>query len=739
MKSSCSLLHVLQTKVFMTKPGSRSDWDSIVCLDDSTIEPMDTSLSVYTVDTSNSDFQLRDIADGKERCEQCELLRIASPRENIKCRNCRLPDIIEPISSQSSSKGRASYPKLSIPDLSQKQPVSNFDPTHASGLHPTSESAKHAHHNQRCSACELSAMMDPSGTHVCSSSSPDPAFLSPTSPASSQYSVKRSRAGRNSKLPPNALHRLQAWLDANRHNPYPSADMKQQLAQECGITEKQVTTWFTNARARQLNSLDDYVTESSDDGMSDGELGDNVADIPIGDMGGLTFVPEGRQQGKYGRAASVSGASIFSPTQARQRPCRRGKKKVYRQGNTNAPLPTQTPTLLSPALVSSPLEYYPGQSDHAFSRDMTATADSSLSMNDTTAAGTPSDPEMWQCTFCRKSLVPKSWRRHEETQHRPKAQWTCMLYGPRLSIPARSNSSSICAFCNMKNPPETHFQTHHRIEDCAKRDVTDRTFFRPDHLRQHVKNFHNATLYDVAQARWKRPAETVKEGWTCGFCTERLETWDKRETHIANHFKDGSTMASWQEYGKMEGKSDKKGKRKEKEIVSGFSPLAQPPMRHHKRNSYMMDTSPPLPQHQQQHHHHHQHQVQPPQQSAFSNIFQQIPSPNAFQASISQPPPMIPAMTPIDSLPLDCMNPIDWSRVPNPMPGTTQTQMQYPTMGGYNPTAALQQHFGPEMGMGLDVDVDLYGHPLEYQGGPWDGEQHGQAHQQHHQHPHPHQ
>ena len=31
----------------------------------------------------------------------------------------------------------------------------------------------------------------------------------------------------------------------------------------------------------------------------------------------------------------------------------------------------------------------------------------------------------------------------------------------------------------------------------------------------------------------------------CGFCGEDLSTWDQREKHIANHFKEGLTMESW--------------------------------------------------------------------------------------------------------------------------------------------------------------------------------------------------
>ncbi|KAF2634866.1 hypothetical protein P280DRAFT_523687 [Massarina eburnea CBS 473.64] len=679
---------------------------------DNSTTPTTTRLNVYTANTSSSDFQLPATTNERDACVQCDFWKITNPGEDIKCPKCRLPQIIEPTSAvpgEGSLKDKISFPKLNIPGGDQRHPMFTFESGSTSENEFTSPT-KFTRGHQRCSACELSTIIDPSGTHACLGCSSDPAFLSPTSPVT-PHQVRRSRAGRNSKLPPHALDCLQRWLDANRHNPYPTSETKQILAQECGITEKQVTTWFTNARARQLNSSDNYLSGSSDEeGMTDSDI---PVDTPIG---GLTFISEGRRA-PHGQIAPVSGTSIFSPTQARQRPCRRGKKKMYRQNNAESTTPTQAP-LLSP-FIGSPLEYHPGPNDHTFpAQSMTATAQGSVPMGDNPPTNTSADPDMWQCTFCRKSLVPKSWRRHEETQHRPKAQWTCMLNGPRLTFSSRLNSSSICAFCKMKDPPENHFQEHHRIQDCARRDANDRTFFRPDHLRQHVKNFHNATLYDTAQAKWKRAADTVAEGWTCGFCGDRLETWDKRETHIANHFKDGMTMDAWQDYSDMSGKGDKKGKgkKKEKDLVSGLARLAQPFMRNSKRNSYTIDT--PQPQHQIP-----QPPPPPPPQPSYSNIFHHPPFPNPF--TISTTPPTLPAISPLDPLSIDCSNMIDWNSIPGAIqvpPTTPQSQIQYPlpALGNYDPSAGLQhQSFSMEMeGMDGDVDVDvgIYGNSIEYQG-----------------------
>ena len=222
-------------------------------------------------------------------------------------------------------------------------------------------------------------------------SSPDP--ISPASPSE----VRRSHARKStSKLPSQAVAHLNSWLNANRHHPYPTAETKQALAQACSITIKQVTTWFTNTRQRQLRSQENGA----------GRVGD-----------------EHNQ----------------TPTQA----SRKGKKKDYGRSNGASPIDDfLSPPRLSPC--------------------------ASISENSS------SEGDNWQCTFCRVPLTAKSWRRHEETQHHPKFQWTCLASGPRIQLP--SCSSSICAFCDLKNPDDDHFLHFHRIGDCLCKDARERTF-----------------------------------------------------------------------------------------------------------------------------------------------------------------------------------------------------------------------------------------------------------------------
>ncbi|KAF2738839.1 hypothetical protein EJ04DRAFT_27710 [Polyplosphaeria fusca] len=591
--------------------------------DEASIEPLVTKLNVFTTrDSYDNDLFLPKIPADGETCLACEFWKITNPDDNIRCEDCRpLPQLIEPsLLVAHSSKSKQPFPALSIPEGNASMSMTR----------------------SRCSACEMAAMMGPVSPRHCSTCSPTSSLLSPASPDPSEYRIRRSRAGRNSKLPPGALNRLQTWLDEHSDNPYPLPEEKRQLADQCGITEKQVTTWFVNARARQLTPLDTLLASASEDEAGDDSDMDMDSAVQSGTYANTGFTYLSENQPRNRRAGSVSGSSVLSGNKSQ--PSRRGKKKDYRRARQPPINELTTPDSAGSNMIS-PAQSLP---------------------TPTLASPNPTveQEKTWQCTFCHRHLVPKSWRRHEETQHRPKANWTCMLYGPRISFPQRSttsNGSSFCAFCMAKDPSEDHFLRNHRISECAKRPTGERTFLRPDHLRQHVKNFHSATLFDVVQARWKKAAdmgEGAGAGWTCGFCGDRLDTWDKRETHIANHFKEGMTMDQWVEWPGLE--ITKKGSgRKGKDKSQGQS------QGHHHRPSFER-----LRRSLTGHGRRSQPQPQPhaqPLATTFSNSFEPLPASVAMSdahgyahVSLSPPPPVLPDIN-LDPLMMDGF--VDWQNV----------------------------------------------------------------------------
>jgi hypothetical protein len=460
--------------------------------------PVTTKLNVFTTTaTANDHVPLPGLADHVGTCITCQLWDITKPGQGLKCDDCKSKSCVNPST-------------LHLPQPKPNVELVVADPEFAH--EQWSMSSRKRRDKTRCSACDLAFKIDPASSG-CPSCTPDIDFLPSNSPIEPSI-VRRSCAKRPTKLPANALYHLRAWLKANQDDPYPSPDTKRVLAEECGITEKQVTTWFTNTRARKLALPNDRSHPSSEDeGLYESDYS-SIANTPIC-TNGSTFGYD--TPSICHPIPSLSGPSTFDVSQLRLQTSRRGKKKDYRRMATASPI-DDSPVPRTPATPSP-------------NRDGV-------------------EQETWECTFCSQPLVPKSWRRHEETQHRPKYQWTCLATGPRLTVSSRTGTFSRCVFCQVKNPSEDHFLESHRIVECSKKDAADRTFGRPDHLRQHIKNFHKTGLIDLVREKWRKdgPGKNVNEGWTCGFCAVELKTWDIRETHIANHFKNGLTMALWTDY-----------------------------------------------------------------------------------------------------------------------------------------------------------------------------------------------
>jgi hypothetical protein len=476
---------------------------------DCPIQALTTKLNVFTTNVgSSTGFQFPASNNSRDDCVTCQLWDITNPGENLRCDECSSKVAVTPevVHRFDKPKATTATPQPDFPSA------------------PLAKRESKRKGTGRCSACEISALIDPTHSVSCASCAPNLSLSYATSPPQPSR-VKRSSARRPpTKLESHALRCLQGWLRENRSNPYPDADTKRLLAEQCGITEKQVNTWFTNARARRriINPTDQSNPASEDEGSRKSRIS-SVTSTPIFDYS--TF--SGFAAPFDLRYSDTENSNSFSQTGAIS--CRRGKKKDYGQISLLSPATLQA-SPMTPAPLSEP------------------------------TTSTDNEPETWQCTFCFQQVAPKSWRRHEETQHRPKRKWTCLHTGPTLTLSSHSKNTTACVFCMLPNPSDQHFQRSHRITECSRKSENDRTFLRPDHLRQHVKNFHKSTLKDAVRDAWRRdgPGKNIVEIWTCGFCAKELETWDVRETHIAGHFKNGLTMAEWKGCVKEDGKSRKR-------------------------------------------------------------------------------------------------------------------------------------------------------------------------------------
>ncbi|EEU38797.1 uncharacterized protein NECHADRAFT_21662, partial [Fusarium vanettenii 77-13-4] len=99
-----------------------------------------------------------------------------------------------------------------------------------------------------------------------------------------------------------------------------------------------------------------------------------------------------------------------------------------------------------------------------------------------------------------------------------------------------------CIYCGQADPDESHLNAH-SYASCIERSLEERTFYRKDHLQQHLKLVHGAKYMEWPMDSWKTDNTEIIS--RCGFCGEGLSSWAIRVDHLADHFKSGSTMADW--------------------------------------------------------------------------------------------------------------------------------------------------------------------------------------------------
>jgi hypothetical protein len=119
-------------------------------------------------------------------------------------------------------------------------------------------------------------------------------------------------------------------------------------------------------------------------------------------------------------------------------------------------------------------------------------------------------------------------------------RWVCTPDGPRAVNPDSGVLS--CVFCGLENPDDAHVEGHNHSA-CQERTLEERTFYRKDHLNQHLRLVHNVKFMDWAMKHWKVATPEIRS--RCGFCGIVMDTWTIRVDHLAEHFKTGYSMADW--------------------------------------------------------------------------------------------------------------------------------------------------------------------------------------------------
>lgn len=324
------------------------------------------------------------------------------------------------------------------------------------------------------------------------------------------------------------------------------------MRQQTGLTPRQISDWFSNARRRSLRKADqDSVKQSRfvhPASISVPELGEtqrwqnmNPFDRwrhspPDDEPASWSAIERATSQATYPAQNYELAGSASSPYQQRQhtRPYSQTSFESSWSGNSSSSTSalssdwsgSRKGTRSAEALVhtSRARRRYHG---HALRPPKTNYADS--------------QHRPYQCTFCTDRFKTKyDWTRHEASLHLSLEQWVCTATGPIVFDSA--DELQRCCFCGQSDPSTSHLEGHN-YKVCMDKPAAAKTFLRKDHLRQHLRLVHRVQDIQPSMSIWKEQIASVNS--RCGFCSERFQLWSARNEHIADHFREGVSMTDW--------------------------------------------------------------------------------------------------------------------------------------------------------------------------------------------------
>lgn len=113
------------------------------------------------------------------------------------------------------------------------------------------------------------------------------------------------------------------------------------------------------------------------------------------------------------------------------------------------------------------------------------------------------------------------------------------FYRPVITDPISGKKR--CVYCDEQDPSDDHVEVHN-YKQCEEKGLDARTFYRKDHLRQHLRLMHSCEMTPFMD-NWKSVAVNINS--RCGFCAQRFTVWQERVDHLTAHFKVGAKMSEW--------------------------------------------------------------------------------------------------------------------------------------------------------------------------------------------------
>lgn len=352
---------------------------------------------------------------------------------------------------------------------------------------------------------------------------------------------------------------LRSWFENHTDHPYPTDEEKMQLEIETGLKQGQIMTWLANTRRRSKLGKGRPST-SSDVGEATGAVDMSGADIarpwsdlnplerwqhspPENDPAPINAIADAIADSDLRRSGTSSPSTLGYKglgSSVESRSAKRAQSITSMgTGQDSNTLSTGSSAAWSHGSHSSFGSFNSfgsglhGKRDRRKKRTMRASMTRQNSDEE-------KKKRIYQCTFCCDTFKSKyDWTRHEKTLHLSLEKWIC---GPHGAIVTDvSTGQQTCVYCGHADPDEDHIESHGH-KQCLAKGIEARTFYRKDHLRQHLRLVHECELQPHMQS-WKASIELINS--RCGFCTQRFTTWADRCDHIAGHFKEGIKMKDW--------------------------------------------------------------------------------------------------------------------------------------------------------------------------------------------------
>ena len=367
------------------------------------------------------------------------------------------------------------------------------------------------------------------------------------------------------RFPRSAVKILKDWMDTHADHPYPSEQEKEELQALTGLKATQITNWMANTRRRRKTRTRGVSPSIRSPTWATGDA-TSAIDIPF-DKKSI------RHNGKTWDIMNPLERWQHSPPEnepARIPDIVEAVEKT-RSSRTGSHSSLSSSVGARPGLTSSAgssgsivqhrapsiTSLETGQSDSFGSLLSSGSLGSSNSRNSfgssrakdrrrrRRTAANPSrnkrvqEMRPFQCTFCTDRFRTKyDWARHEKSLHLSLEKWICAPLGP---ITTSATGQQQCVYCGAADPTDEHLETHNH-HACEEKGLDARTFYRKDHLRQHLRLVHGCKMLDSMDV-WKSEATYIKS--RCGFCKTDFTRWQDRIDHLAKHFRDGAQMNQW--------------------------------------------------------------------------------------------------------------------------------------------------------------------------------------------------